>query len=313
MTGKKKWILKVGVQKLVSLLPFSNAVNFRLQRHFGGLRSSHIASRHATIVRRVSKLIETLNRHELRLRAAAVVEIGTGWDLFSALLLSTYEPAGIVTIDTRRHVRGPLFRLAAETLARDGDDLPRFALDGPTRPLTREESKLPYPDCLARRGIRYEAPGDARRTGLSDASIDVVYSIAVLEHVPAPELGAMLDECRRILKPGGVMFHHIQPYDHASQYGASPIEFLRYSPFFWRTFVNNPLAFQNRLRDSQYRALFEEREFEVLWHQRDIDADALKQLQSMTVAEEFAGFDPEDLATTYCWYLCRATDPGGGS
>lgn len=43
--------------------------------------------------------------------------------------------------------------------------------------------------------------GDAQRLPFIDASFDIVYSIAVLEHVPKPWLAA--SEIVRILRPGG--------------------------------------------------------------------------------------------------------------
>ncbi len=54
---------------------------------------------------------------------------------------------------------------------------------------------------------------------LPDASVDLVFSTQVLEHVPEPD--AYLNECRRVLRPGGrlllsthgVMFDHPHPTD----------------------------------------------------------------------------------------------------
>jgi SAM-dependent methyltransferase len=301
--------LKASVQKIISLVPFSTGLNFFFQRHFGGLTPSRLSSHHDAIVSRMSKLVETLNRHERHVRNATMVEIGTGWNLLAAAFLSIYEPKRIVTIDTHRHVRQSLFSPSVSTLSRGCKDLRQFELDSPTRPISMEETRLPYRDFLEKRNIHYSAPADARHTGLRDESVDVVYSIAVFEHVPAADLSDVLDECRRILKPEGLMFHHIQPYDHASQYGASPIEFLRFSPFVWEKLVNNHLSYQNRLRDSQYRSLFEAHGFEIMWHHRDMDPDFERKLAGMRIADEFSRFGIEDLATYYCWYLCRKARP----
>jgi SAM-dependent methyltransferase len=46
---------------------------------------------------------------------------------------------------------------------------------------------------------------DGTRLPLADASVDVVFSSNVLEHVPA--IGLLLDECRRVLVAGGLAIH----------------------------------------------------------------------------------------------------------
>ena len=47
---------------------------------------------------------------------------------------------------------------------------------------------------------------------LPDNSFDVLFSISVVEHVEDDDFQAFFDDCVRILKPGGVMFHAIDMY-----------------------------------------------------------------------------------------------------
>jgi SAM-dependent methyltransferase len=51
---------------------------------------------------------------------------------------------------------------------------------------------------------------DATRLDFPDASFDFVYSFSVFEHLPDP--AAVLRECRRIFRPGGVAYHHLHLY-----------------------------------------------------------------------------------------------------
>ncbi len=41
---------------------------------------------------------------------------------------------------------------------------------------------------------------------IPDDSFDVVFSVSVVEHVPGENLKAFIDDCYRILRPGGIMF-----------------------------------------------------------------------------------------------------------
>ncbi len=47
---------------------------------------------------------------------------------------------------------------------------------------------------------------------LADESFDVLFSISVVEHVEDKEFQNFFDDCIRILKPGGVMYHAIDMY-----------------------------------------------------------------------------------------------------
>jgi SAM-dependent methyltransferase len=46
---------------------------------------------------------------------------------------------------------------------------------------------------------------DISRAGIPSGSIDVIYSISTLEHMPSDEITQLLQEARRILRPGGRM------------------------------------------------------------------------------------------------------------
>jgi SAM-dependent methyltransferase len=49
---------------------------------------------------------------------------------------------------------------------------------------------------------------DATRTHFADASFDLVCSTLLLHEMPRPAIMALLRECYRLLRPGGIMVHH---------------------------------------------------------------------------------------------------------
>lgn len=61
---------------------------------------------------------------------------------------------------------------------------------------------------------------DAARTGFADASVDLVISNILFHEVNAARLPQILRECRRVLRPGGVMLHT----DVATQVTRLPLE-----------------------------------------------------------------------------------------
>jgi SAM-dependent methyltransferase len=93
-----------------------------------------------------------------------------------------------------------------------------------------------------------DAPGR-----LGESQFDVVFSNAVLEHVR--DLEAALQALRRLLAPGGVMFHEVDLRSH-QDYQRHPLEFLRYPAWFYGAMTSHTGA-PNRLRFSAHRRLLE--------------------------------------------------------
>lgn len=115
-------------------------------------------------------------------------------------------------------------------------------------------------------GIDYRAPVDACNTGLPGGSIDFIHSTDTLEHIPQRQILSILKECFRLLKTGGIISCMIDVQDHYAYFdkNLSPFNFYKYSPLVWQLFFNNRLQYQNRLRPSDYEALFVHTGFELV-------------------------------------------------
>ena len=162
------------------------------------------------------------------------------------------------------------------------------------------------PELLAALGIR-SIIGDARALELPSASLDLICSNNTLEHIPAAVIASMLTEFRRLLRPPGVMSHFIDMADHYALFDRkiTRYNFLRYPEPAWRLF-NNELHYQNRLRLADFRALHEQRGFEVL--EEENRREPLAVLRSVPLAERFAGYDEDELAVYDSWMVSRPRD-----
>jgi SAM-dependent methyltransferase len=148
--------------------------------------------------------------------------------------------------------------------------------------------------------VRYHAPADATRTELPEDSVDIHFSFSVLEHVPEAQVLALLREAYRILAPGGVLFHRIDCSDHFRYCdpSISSVNFLQYGDRLWRILAQNRIHYHNRLRASDFCALFTLAGFRIVDAEREIDHDALSALKQMKLNPRFSGRDPLDLATS---------------
>lgn len=114
---------------------------------------------------------------------------------------------------------------------------------------------------------------DAERTGFPDNSFDLVTSSIVLHETSTRALPAILAECRRILKPGGIMLHVDQPrFDGADAWSTFLQEnevYYNNEPF-WRRYRMTDLA--QLARDAGFAA--EDVETDIL------TADVVRQSQN---------------------------------
>lgn len=290
-----KWILKAATQKALGSLPRDQDLNFFLQYHVtGSLPQGDAAFRRK--LERAFQHHDTFAEHSsVPTEEAVFYEFGTGWDLAIPLAYAALGVPRQVLVDIRPNVR---LRLVNDSIERFGRL--RAELQAAHGHALRELGPGDVASCREltdRFGLEYRAPADARATGLEAASVDFVSSTNTLEHVPAEHIPPILAECRRILRPAGVLSCRVDLRDHHSYFDSSVSEyaFLGHSDRVWRL-VSSSLHFQNRLRRSDHLRMLDEAGFEVVAEQsaRPSEAD-LARLRAMRLAPRFRGYALEDL------------------
>lgn len=296
-----KWQAKVAIQAVLGRVPGGENVNDRLQLRRG---------RHSTrdMQRRIDKATGFLCDVALRseLRDKAIVEIGTGWDGLHPILLSCLGASSVTTYDHVRHLREEHCRLVLSELL-DHPGLDRLCEIEPRARERCEDLATTdgLDDLLRAARITYVAPGDACATGLEPGSVDIVYSAAVLEHLPESVIDGLLAESRRVLRPGGTFVARVGLHDHyhAMDDSISRVNFLKYPEWVWAPLVKNKISYHNRLREPQYVERFERYGGRVVWRERYVDDVDLQALASMKVNRRFDGFTPEELAAWRADYV----------
>lgn len=301
------WRVKALLQKALSSLPGGPQLNYVLQR-----RVTHgIPISEARLLESVDNArahLDAYLRHAsppAPVAEAVFYEFGAGWDLHLPLTLFGLGVRHQIVVDRTPHTRAELVddvvaRLSSTTALDDGERAGiRHAAAG-TAATTDVGGKV------SAFGITYRAPADARATGLPDASVDCVTSTSTFEHIPGEDIGPVLVECRRILRPGGVASFLIDYSDHYSHldHSITPYNFLGYPEQRWRLF-NSSLQFQNRLRHSQYLAVFGEAGFDVVEDRPTVSDAGVAALRSVRLDPSFARFDERDLATTAAHVVLR--------
>lgn len=149
---------------------------------------------------------------------------------------------------------------------------------------------------------------DGRATGLPDGTMDLFFSTSVLEYIPPDVLLGLLNETRRLARPGAVVSHYIRLAD---QYAAldrsiTPFNFLQYTSRQWQHY-QNPFTPLTRLRISDYRAIFQQAGFAIVREENTAGAEA--DLERIKLAPEFQKYSREDLLVTTSWLVAKPLFP----
>lgn len=237
------WWTKIGAKLLLARLPLGYAVWQRLGlfRH-GSMDSSDYA---------IGVCRTHVDRAGLagRLQGKRILELGPGDSIATAVIAAAHG-AQAVLVDSGAFVRmdvAPYIKLA-EALRRDGMTAPDL---GACRDID---------DVLARCNAQYLTNGlDGLRT-IEAASIDLIFSHAVLEHVRRRDFAATMRECHRILRSSGISSHRIDFRDHLD----GRLNNLRFSERAWESelFVRSGF-YTNRIQFGAMLEMFRDAGFSI--------------------------------------------------
>jgi SAM-dependent methyltransferase len=295
-----RWLAKAALQKGVSALPAAESVNYLFQRHV----SRSLPASEAGFRRKLDRAAGHLGAYAEHgpprpLADGVCYEFGAGWDLTVPLAYWALGVERQLLVDIHANLRFDLVNGTLVRLERSDDE--RLV----RRPGAADVASAA--ELEERFGISYVAPRDARATGFDAASVDFVSSTNTLEHIPAYDLCPILAECRRLLRPDGVLSSRIDLRDHYSYFdpSLSPYNFLRYSDRAWRLF-NSRLLYQNRLRRPDYLRAFADAGLEVVEEVASrADEPALASLRELELAPRFRGYPPDELAVTALVVVAR--------
>jgi SAM-dependent methyltransferase len=307
-----KWQVKAAVDTGKTFIPFYSTIR-QWKRRFVPFQE-----RPAVLTCTLEdgiRQVEALARLPFCLTEKQFLELGTGWYPLIPMLFRVCGFSRGYLVDAERLVDERLVVHAATILSqssativnrlnlRTNDVAERLALDASGN----------AHNMLASVGLHYNAPVDARRLSLESGTIDLITSRAVLEHIAPHILHDLCREFYRLLPPGGVMCHLIDNADHFRivDKSISYVHFLRYSDRVWNLLsLGN---YQNRLRHSQYRTLFEHAGFHVVYEEATVNDEALDSLTRMSIDDSFCGFALTDLATIESLFILQKPPLNGGA
>jgi hypothetical protein len=303
------WRIKGVVQRVLSVTPGGCTINDCLQRTLGSLRDFE-----SNVDCKVTGdwLVFEEYLQELGLRPAGMdfLEIGTGWYPTLPICFYLAGARSCQSFDLTRHLH---WGMTVRMLRRLEVHLPAIAASSGQSLASVTAAYGQLLNCrntaalMQKANIRYLAPADARYTGLADGSVDVAFSNSVLEHVPPDVIFGLMQETRRVLRPGGLGMHSVNCGDHYAYFdkNVTMLNYLTYSQEEWKPW-NNDLLYQNRLRPCDFVRLAEEAGLKTLFARSQPRPELLKCLPQLKLSPEFLEYPPEQLCSTSVGLVSQA-------
>jgi SAM-dependent methyltransferase len=289
------WRYKALLQLVFSNVPLGERLNYFFQRHVTKSLPT-TAAKFIDFVANAKEHIDTVERYHHRpLGSSTFYEFGAGWDMIIPLAFYAFGVERQILVDIRNLLRRDLVNDSVKKYERISLDfvLPRK----PHRYIDDKRRDL-APLLKEYYGIVYQAPCDARHTGIESCSVDCITSTSTLEHIRVQDIQKILEECHRILRDDGIMSFQIDYQDHYSYFdhNLSVYNFLQYSDKSWMWF-SPPLHYQNRLRHRDYLDLFQKAGFEVVAECRRDGTEAdLKTISRLSLDEKYSAYSLSELA-----------------
>jgi methyltransferase family protein len=288
------WKLKALAMHFLAHAPGSLAMHRWLQRHVTGRYLDCLTDDFlAAYQYHVNNFLRLPSPEQ-----SCALEFGVGRNLLTPLLLSAAGARRIYACDIDRLATLEQINQVIRQLRERDIPCPRQAW--------REVENIEI-DLERYYRIKYLAPCDVRHMALAAQSIDFVCSTSTLEHIARADIISIIAECRRLCSPSALMSFIIDYHDHYSTFDAAitRFNFYRYSESAWKWF-NPPNHFQNRMRHSDYEALFESSGLIALERRAVTPPYDKKDLQAIRLSDEFARYSTADLAALNGFFLFGA-------
>ena len=264
------------------------------------------------VIRNIKAIYEYGN---IRLKDSVILEFGAGWDLYCPIGISGI--GGVrryICVDINRFVHKKDIIECIDWYKRKNSELENMLM----QEIEGFQDNNKCKDIQIGKGdvldilkqyfhIDYMAPCDMATSGLDTDSVDYIIVNTTLQHIPFQQLDAILGECSRILKRGGLFVTNVNYLDHYANFDKSitHYNFLQYTDSEFEKY-NPPLHYQNRLRHSDYLKLFKKYGFCILEEQKYKSKEGdKKDLSSVTLSEKYMSYSDKDLLILGCCFVLK--------
>lgn len=285
----------------------ATSLSRRLYRSVGNIKNS-LSSDKTEIPKkyffRSNKYLEMLRTNRIVYPGMDVLELGTGWVHWEALMLRLELPTSTLLYDIWDNRSWERFKSFIRQLS---EPQTRAAL-GLESPAAGEiiDAVAAAPSIEAAYDIlnfRYIADDGGLLRGIESRSRDLVISSDVGEHLQREHIQKIIARTYEILRPGGWAYHQIVLTDHLKIYApdAHPKQYLKYSRDNFDRYLNNKVQYINCIQIPEWIEYFRQAGFDVT----DIRRIASCDTSDISICDEYRNMPKKDLDCTVVQFMLR--------
>ncbi len=303
----KKWVLKAIVQKVISYLPKRDDLNLWFQRNI--TKGVYLNDEHFNykVKHAADHLANFQKSKTYNLDTSLVMEIGTGWYPIVPISFFLAGVRSILSVDLNSYLTKDsllttinMFQKKREEGKLDGlfeIDQDRWKILGDIQ----NNQSLSLEQMCHRIQLQTKIC-DLSQKGTITETPEFICSNNTFEHIYPSVLKGILENCKSILKSGGMMSHFIDMSDHFAHFDKSitVYNFLKYSAQRWKR-IDNDIQPQNRLRFKDFKKIYKELDIpitdEVIWPYDE------KLLDNIVVHSEYKDYSKSELAIIHAYLI----------
>lgn len=263
------WKIKATIQKTLSIAKIGDRLNHVAVKLNKNYHSNVFLYQTHECLRKVNDCNLIIKEE------ATALEIGTGYSILSAIVLSLIGFKKIITVDITNDIKFSSFRKQIQYL--DSASFLKKIIsksvysEQDIREKIKNIKKTPSLKSLfSYLNIIYVAPYNFEDIEKECSSFSYITSQVVLEHISPTVLDTLFHKTKKWLTPDGFAVHTINFIDHFTNSGLfqdksiSEFNFLRYSDKYWNFWAGNSIAYTNRLSHVYYLELAKKHNLNII-------------------------------------------------
>ena len=241
---KLPWWLKILFKIIFSRIP----IGYKFWKKIGLFRHGKM-DQPGYVLKNFNFYCDTSGINKMDLKNKTILEIGPGDSIATALVASSFG-AKTILIDVGFFAEEDIafYKSLAIKFCSLGLKVPKI------------DSAQSINEILEICNTQYLTNGLKSFANVSNESVDLIVSQAVLEHIKKSDFLNLIGECKRILKKNGVAVHSVDLKDHLEK----GLNNLRFNHNFWESnFMSSSGFYTNRIRFFEMIDLFNNADFYV--------------------------------------------------
>ena len=248
-----KYVTIAGLYKLLSLSPLTR----RFYRFLGNPLGSRMRIKGGLSENYVNQgkvLINLLEDYCNIKKGDTILELGTGWVHWYSTFVRIFYDVEMTLFDVWDNRQLAPLKLYFSQLRDFLCEEPNTDYNRVSKLLDIISSVSSFEELYEMLGYKYLINKSGSLSGFSDNKFNIIFSVAVFEHINKDILAEYIRDIARILRPGGYSVHLIDIGDHyhyLDTKNTNMKEYFKYSKKFWKFYFENAIFYMNRVQSSE--------------------------------------------------------------